>query len=429
MRNEELSAEPARSFTADRGSWLAGWIERPLLRALGRSVGQGGCGRLQLHFPSGRSETLGRGDDGPVAELTMARYRSLWRLAKGGANGFAESYMRGEIDSDDLGAVLRFYVANRHALEAALPALSFSRWRDRRYHARRRNTRRGSRRNIAAHYDLGNSFYELWLDREMVYSSAVFEHAGQSLEEAQQWKLKCVLDAAEVASGQRILEIGCGWGALAEAAARRGATVRAITLSHEQFRAASDRFAGAGLDGRVTAHIEDYRDTVGTFDRIVSVEMIEAVGEESWPLYFSTIADRLAPGGVAGIQAITIGEEAFEAYRRNPDFIQRWIFPGGMLPTVSSMRRDAEAAGLVFEPVRCFAPSYAATLAEWRRRFLAAWPRIAAQGFDERFRRMWLYYLTYCEVGFEAGMIDVGLYRLRKPLRAAATRTDLTASP
>ncbi len=204
-------------------------------------------------------------------------------------------------------------------------------------------------------------------------------------------------------------------GGLAESAARAGAQVDAITISQHQLVAARDRIAMAGLQARADVRFEDYRDTTGSYDRLVSIEMIEAVGEENWPLYFETIAQRLKPAGVAVIQAITIHEDAFERYRRNPDFIQRYIFPGGMLPTVPLMRERATTAGLEFETVERFGSSYALTLREWRRRFEAAWPDIAALGFDERFRRMWLYYLTYCEVGFEHGLIDAGLYRMRKP--------------
>jgi cyclopropane-fatty-acyl-phospholipid synthase len=197
--------------------------------------------------------------------------------------------------------------------------------------------------------------------------------------------------------------------------ARAGARVTAITISNEQLAAARDRIGHAGLEDEVEVRFEDYRLTSGTFDRIVSVEMIEAVGEENWPLFFKTVNERLAPGGVAVIQAITIREDAFAQYRENPDFIQRYIFPGGMLPTVALMRQRAGEQGLGFETVERFGLSYALTLADWRRRFEAAWPQIARLGFDERYRRMWLYYLIYCEVGFERGLIDVGLYRLRKP--------------
>ncbi len=238
---------------------------------------------------------------------------------------------------------------------------------------------------------------------------------ARRLEQAQQEKLARVIGALELQRGQRLLEIGCGWGALAETAARAGAKVEAITISRQQLSAATARIAEAGLAQDVDIRFEDYRDTAGTFDRVVSIEMIEAVGEDNWPRYFATISQRLVPGGVAVVQAITIRERAFETYRRNPDFIQRYIFPGGMLPTLELMRQRAEEAGLELEIVERFGSSYARTLGEWRSRFEMAWPRIAALGFDERFRRMWLYYLIYCKVGFERGMIDVGLYRLRKP--------------
>ena len=219
----------------------------------------------------------------------------------------------------------------------------------------------------------------------------------------------------ELAAGHTVLEIGCGWGGFAEVAGAHGATVTGITISQEQFDEASARVAGKGLGDQVRIQFEDYRETSGAYDRLASIEMIEAVGEDNWPAYFGVIHERLKPGGVAVLQAITIRPDLYQIYRDNPDFIQRYIFPGGMLPTVADMRRQSEAVGLTFEDVETFGASYARTLADWRRRFDQAWPRMEALGFDVRFRRMWLYYLTYCEVGFERGTIDVGLYRLRKP--------------
>lgn len=394
-----------------RVSWREELVIRLITRAL-RGAEIVGC--LTLELPSGRVETFGR--DGPEARVVLASMRPLWRGLRRGALGLVEAHIEGEIDSPDLAAVLRFALANRHAYHALSGGLTRPRLIDRLWHRWRANTLTGSRRNIAAHYDLGNAFYALWLDPSMTYSSAIFEAETPSLEAAQAVKLGRIVEALELSDGARVLEIGCGWGALAEAIARAGAEVDAITISAEQLAVASARIEAAGLAGRATARFCDYRSLDGVYDRIVSIEMIEAVGAENWPVYFATLRDRLVPGGSAVLQAITIDERHFEAYRADPDFIQRYIFPGGMLPTVAAMASHAASAGLTFETVEQFGAGYARTLSEWRRRFDEAWPQIGALGFDDRFRRMWRYYLTYCEIGFEASDIDVGIYRLRRPL-------------
>lgn len=406
----QRNLDQGRSALVDRlgarRSLVLGLVDR-LLRSRG-------IGRLHLTLPSGASAIVGDRTATGEARLELRSYAALWRIARRGALGFAESYMDGEIDTPDLKALFEFYMANEAAITRALPAINETRKTDRRFHVARSNTRDGSRRNIADHYDLGNAFYRLWLDQSLLYSSGIYTDDAASLESAQQEKLRRIIAALELGPGVSLLEIGCGWGALAMAAAATGAHVDAITISAEQLAEVQARIKAAGLDTRIDARFEDYRDTEGTFDRLVSIEMIEAVGEEHWPVYFRTLAARLRPGGHGIIQAITIREDAFDGYRSNPDFIQRYIFPGGMLPTVKLMQERATEAGLVFETVEEFGRSYALTLAEWRRRFDAAWPQIASLGFDERFRRMWLYYLIYCEVGFERGLIDVGLYRLRK---------------
>ena len=413
MHDNGFAGEAGQQRGETRGKLLR-HADGALLRGLERMSSGRLASRLHVTLPSGAEAVLGPPTAPCAASLDLKSYGAIWKLVRGGALGFAESYMDGDAETGDLRALFEFYFANEQALTSAFPALAVSRVRDRLWHRSRSNTRAGSRRNIAAHYDLGNAFYSPWLDASMSYSSALYADDAMSLEEAQQAKIARILDALELHPGHTLLEIGCGWGALAEAAAHAGARVDAITISQQQLNAAAARIAAAGLAANVDIRFEDYRDTAGTYDRLVSIEMIEAVGEENWPRYFSTIAERLAPAGVAVLQAITIRESAFDAYRRNPDFIQRYIFPGGMLPTVELMHRRSEEAGLDFEVVERFGASYAMTLAEWRKRFEAAWPRIASLGFDERFRRMWLYYLTYCEIGFERGLIDVGFYRLRK---------------
>ena len=389
------------------------WREEMIVRALGRALtGEQVKGRLAVALPSGRTEVFGR--SGAEAGVALRSFEPLWRGLTRGALGIAESYCDGVIDTPDLGALLRFCLVNTAAVSAVGGGVLRTRLADRLWHRLRANTRAGSRRNIAAHYDLGNAFYRLWLDPSMTYSSALFGGQAQSLEAAQQAKNAAILDALGVAEGDRILEIGCGWGGFAEAAALRGGHVTGLTLSREQLAWARERLERAGLGDRASIQFCDYRDATGRFDKIACVEMIEAVGEANWPTYFKTLHDRLQPGGVAVLQSITIDERHFAAYRREPDFIQRYIFPGGMLPTVSAMTAEAARAGLSFEVIARFGDSYARTLVAWRETFERAWPQISALGFDERFKRMWIYYLTYCEVGFENGDVDVGLYRLRR---------------
>jgi cyclopropane-fatty-acyl-phospholipid synthase len=406
---EAATALPGQGATQQEGEALS---RRGLVGLLDRFLSRAGIGRLRLSLPSGATAWVGAPHDGVEADLAIENYRAFWKLATRGALGFAEAFMEGDVDTTDLRRFFEFYYANEQAIAAALPRLNRTCGVDRRFHAARRNSRIGSRRNIAAHYDLGNAFYRLWLDESMCYSSGIYSPKCDSLEAAQQQKLRRIVAALDLNETSRVLEIGCGWGALALAMGKAGARVDAITISHEQHRETEARAVNSGLADKVSVRFEDYRDTTGRYDRIVSVEMIEAVGEENWPLYFETVARRLKPGGSAVIQAITIREDAFASYRANPDFIQRYIFPGGMLPTVSLMAQRAAEAGFQFETLERFGPSYARTLSHWRERFEAAWPRIAELGFDERFRRMWLYYLAYSETGFDRGLIDVGLYRL-----------------
>ncbi|MBX9925557.1 MAG: cyclopropane-fatty-acyl-phospholipid synthase family protein [Hyphomicrobiaceae bacterium] len=393
------------------------WREEAIVRAVARLLKPRELnGSLRLDLPSGRCEVFGDMRPGPSAHVVLRSFAPLWHGLSRGSLGLVEAHIDGAIDTPDLGAVLRFCLANRGSYAAIGGGFLRSRLLGRLWHRQRANTLDGSRRNIAAHYDLGNAFYALWLDPTMMYSSAIFDGAAdETLHDAQLIRLQRIADALELSPGQSVLEIGCGWGGLAEALAMAGANVDAITISAEQLAFTQARLARAGLTETARARFCDYRHLHGRYDRIVSIEMIEAVGEENWPVYFKTLSDRLAPGGSAILQAITIDEAHFDAYRRDPDFIQRYIFPGGMLPTVKAMATEAARAGLQFETVERFGVGYARTLAHWRDAFDAAWPNIEGLGFDDRFRRMWRYYLTYCEVGFEAADIDVGLYRLRRP--------------
>jgi cyclopropane-fatty-acyl-phospholipid synthase len=283
-------------------------------------------------------------------------------------------------------------------------------------HLLRRNSRRGARKNIEAHYDLGNDFYRLWLDPSMLYSSAIWTPETETLEQAQRYRLNRITQTLGLSGGESILEIGCGWGALAEhLAVTADAHVTGITLSPSQLKFAQDVAARCGKGENIELRIQDYRDVEETYDRIVSIEMFEAVGEAYWPSYFDTIRRCLKPGGSALLQIITIEERRFHAYRDNVDFIQRYVFPGGFLPSETALRAAIEKSGLVLSDTEHFGESYALTLADWRRRFRAAWPAIAALGFDQRFQRLWEYYLCYCEAGFAESSINVGFYVVRNP--------------
>jgi cyclopropane-fatty-acyl-phospholipid synthase len=366
-------------------------------------------GGITLTLPSGAQHRIGFDRPGIACDLQLRNYRPLWSAMRRGAIGFAESFMTGDIESSDITAVLRFYLQNREALNEAARPVFFKSIGDRLFHLMRANTKAGARRNISAHYDLGNDFYALWLDPTMSYSSAYFGGGASSLEAGQAAKYDLVLDALGLGGASSVLEIGCGWGGFAEAAADRGHRVTGLTISREQLAYARER-----LGSRAELRFEDYRDTTGQFDAIASIEMIEAVGEANWPTYFRVLHDRLKPGGAAAVQAITIEERLYPGYRAKADFIQRYIFPGGMLPTRQILAAQAQRAGLGFETVQTFGQDYARTLAMWRERFEANWSAISRLGFDETFRRRWLYYLCYCEAGFAEASIDVGVYRFRR---------------
>jgi len=379
-------------------------------------VGKPRHGGVTVILPNGRTRTVGNPATGEHAVLRLNNFKVLTEGMQRGTVGFAAAYMNGDVEVDDLTALFRFFLQNRDTLEKANPGFFRKAASDLHYHLSRRNTLEGSKKNIAEHYDLGNDFYGQWLDPSMTYSSALFSSGDQSLEEAQRDKYRRVADMAGVTAGSSVLEIGCGWGGFAETIARDyKAHLRGITLSAEQLRFGQERLARQGLDEFATLVFEDYRHTEGQFDHIGSIEMIEAVGEDNWPSYFQTIHDRLKPGGTAAIQAITIGEADFDGYRSGPDFIQRYIFPGGMLLTKTVMKEFGDRHGLVLEKVETFGQSYARTLELWRERFLERWSTIAPLGYDDVFKRKWIYYLSYCEAGFTEGTIDVGIYQYRKP--------------
>lgn len=365
-------------------------------------------GSLTVRLPNGpalRFEGRERGDHG---ELHVLDYRAVRKLLSSDGIGFAEAYIAGHVDSPDMARFLEVFARNRTMMAEALRGGRLGAWMHRLYHLLHANTKRGAQRNIHAHYDLGNAFYGAWLDRTMTYSSALFDTGANDLAAAQTRKYEALAEAMDLRPEHHVLEIGCGWGGFAEyAAGEIGCTVTGITISHEQLAFARERMARAGLADKVEIRFQDYRDVDDRFDRVASIEMFEAVGEAYWPAYFGKIRDVLRPGGRAALQIITIDDASFDEYRRSADFIQRYIFPGGMLPSPSVLRARIAEAGLSITGSREFGLDYAATLRAWQERFLDAWPKIEPLGFDEKFRRLWLYYLAYCEAGFRSANTDV----------------------
>ena len=372
-------------------------------------------GRLDLQLPDGSLRSFGRESaQVPSAAIRLADWHVFGAALRSGDIGFAESYLDGHWSTPDLARLMGLFIANRDTIESAVYGSWWGSLMHRARHWLNRNSKRGSRRNILAHYDLGNAFYRLWLDETMNYSSAWFAGApGQPLPQAQQAKVARTLGECGVAPGQRLLEIGCGWGALAEQAAREGVRVTGVTLSDQQLAYARERLASAGLEADL--RLQDYRDIADApFDAIVSIEMFEAVGREYWRGFFDTVRSKLKPGGRACIQTITIRDDLFERYVAGTDFIQQYIFPGGLLPSPSEFRKAARAAGLEVENELAFGADYAQTLRRWRARFLAEEPRVRALGFDTRFVRLWEFYLAYCEAAFAGGNTDVVQFTLRR---------------
>jgi cyclopropane-fatty-acyl-phospholipid synthase len=369
------------------------------------------AGSLTIRLPNGSVIHRAGLRFGPAADINVHRWRGAIRMLLRGEPGFADAYLNGDWSTPELDALFDLFLVNEPILRGRSRTNWLTRLRGRLMHGRRANTRTGSRRNIAAHYDLGNAFYAEWLDRGMNYSAALFDGAAD-LEDAQIAKLERVAALLDLRPDQRLLEIGCGWGALAERLADRVGSYEGLTLSSEQRAYAASRLEAAGA-AHAEIRLQDYRDATGRFDGIVSIEMFEAVGEKYWPVYFDKVRELLKPGGALVMQVIVIHPARFEAYRRRADFIQRHIFPGGMLPTIDHVSKEASRVGLGIEQSESLGASYVLTLREWRRRFIDAWPRIKALGFDDRFYRLWIYYLAYCEAGFRHQSVDVYLLRLR----------------
>jgi len=374
-------------------------------------------GTLTVQLPDGSVQRFGHGD-GPAASLHLHNWNVCSAALKSGDIGFAEGFIAGDWSTPALTDLLRLFIANRREVESVIYGSWLGRLVYRLKHLLNRNTKGGSQKNIHAHYDLGNAFYELWLDDTMNYSSAVFESPGQSMRLAQQAKVRRALRMVDVQPGQRVLEIGCGWGALAEMATTEfGASLVGVTLSTEQLAWAQQRMARLGMQDRAELRLQDYRDIARTeapFDAVCSIEMIEAVGREFWPTYFHTVASLLKPGGRACIQSIVIADEFFERYLDSTDFIQQYIFPGGCLPSPQAFREQARLAGLTVVDEFCFGQDYAQTLRLWRDDFLRQEPEVLKLGFDRKFMRIWEFYLAYCEAAFAERSTDVVQFTLQK---------------
>jgi cyclopropane-fatty-acyl-phospholipid synthase len=394
--DERNYSQIARSLPSAARRVLAAAIHLPL-------------GDLRIVTPEGMRLRVGGKAPGPSAEVVLKNWRLPGRAFTGGTIGVAESYFDGDWDSPDVTTFLELFVVNVEAGEAVAGGASWLlTMLQRARHWLNTNTRRGSRKNISAHYDLGNAFYREWLDPTMTYSSAIYAEGANDLESAQHAKYRALIQDTGIRPGDHVLEIGCGWGGFAEYAAREfDCRVTGLTISREQFDYASQRIAKAGLSDRVTLKLQDYRDETGRYDGIASIEMFEAVGEKYWPVFFGKVKECLKPGGAAGMQIITINEAAYPLYRKRPDFIQRYVFPGGMLPTPGILAKLGSDHGMKLVRERIFPQDYARTLAEWRVRFWESWDRIVPLGFDERFKKVWEFYLHYCEAGFRAEYIDV----------------------
>jgi len=366
-------------------------------------------GSLELTLPSGEKHHFKGRQAGPDGYLKIISPKAINRLLSDGKMGFCEGYMAGDLDSPDLSVLIQLAVLHDAYLEEHMSFGSLQTLLRKLLHWRNRNNKTGSRRNITYHYDLGNQFYEKWLDNSMTYSSAIFADGEDRLDAAQYRKYERLAELADIQPGDKVLEIGCGWGGFAEyAAAERGAYIDGITISPSQHDFAKTRIEQAGLAEKANIRICDYRDLDKTYDKIISIEMFEAVGEAYWPIYFDTLSKCLKKGGKAALQVITIDDAAFHEYKAQPDFIQKYIFPGGMLPSMKMLENPLENAGLKLDRHDGFALDYARTLSHWREKFLSAWPELSTMNkFDERFKRMWELYLCYCEGGFRAGMIDV----------------------
>lgn len=379
-------------------------------------VGKLNSGRVDFILPDGRRFRAEGSKPGPVAEVIINNPDVFARLVREGDLGFCDAYLDGWWTTPDLQAFMDFIHADNDDMYDGFPGMALVRaWEKARFWFQS-NTKRQALKNISYHYDLGNDFYSLWLDDTMTYSSALFTTSQESLEKAQTAKYASMVDQMGVKPGDHVLEIGCGWGGFAEYAAKeRGLKVTGLTISKEQLDYANKRIKSKGLSDKVNLKLQDYRDETGVYDGVASIEMFEAVGEKYWPVYFDKIKQCLKPGKQATLQIITIQDARWDVYRKSVDFIQKYIFPGGMLPSPSVLRQEIHRAGLSVQHSIEFGKSYSQTLRRWFEVFNNKWDNISAMGFDDRFRRMWNFYLTSCAATFESGNCDVTQITLQKP--------------
>ncbi|MEM8591085.1 MAG: cyclopropane-fatty-acyl-phospholipid synthase family protein [Pseudomonadota bacterium] len=373
-------------------------------------------GRLDVKLPDGRIFRADTRKPGPVAEVHIHDDDVFARLIREGQLGFCDAYLEDQWSTPDLQAFMDFIHHDNDDMFDGFTGQRLVQLYENFRHWLNRNTKNQAKKNISAHYDLGNDFYALWLDDTMTYSSAIFETGQESLEAAQTKKYASMVDQLGAKPGDHILEIGCGWGGFAEYAAKeRGLKVTCLTISQEQYNYAVERIEKAGLSDKVQFKLQDYRDERGTYDGIASIEMFEAVGEKYWPAYFNAVRDRLKPGAQATLQVITVQEKRYEIYRSSVDFIQKYIFPGGMMPSPGVLRKQIERAGLNVVRSIEFGESYSQTCRRWHETFNEKWDQVTAMGFDERFRRMWNFYLTSCASTFHYKNCDVTQITIAKP--------------
>jgi cyclopropane-fatty-acyl-phospholipid synthase len=371
-------------------------------------------GTLDIRLPNGQVLTFKGEKAGPYGLIEVRDFKFLRRVLTAGDIGFFDGYRAGEWDTPDLHALLEAFCHNLDSIERLMSGNGWAKALNRVVHWLRPNSKAGAKRNIFAHYDLGNNFYSQWLDESMTYSSALFEEGG-NLEDAQLRKYAELARLVDLKPGQSVLEIGCGWGGFAQyAAGVIGANVTCLTISEAQAEYARDRMQRLGLQDKVDIRLTDYRDIEGQYDAVVSIEMFEAVGETYWPAYFDKVKSVLKPGGKAGLQIITIRDDLFDEYRKRTDFIQKYVFPGGMLPSLDKLKEQSARVGLRFKADRQFGLDYTRTLKQWTERFETAWTEGRIKGFDNAFRRLWLFYLAYCAAGFQTRRTDVVHLSLEK---------------
>ncbi len=392
-------------------NYFSNSIERLAINFLSRN----NYGEIYVTFPSGISRNFIGNLQGHKADIKFNNYKLIYKLFKNGSIGFAESYMDGDFETQNLSNLLLFAHQNELSYLNKKKANFVNNFSIKLHHYLNKNTKKGSKKNIYHHYDLGNNFYKYWLDESMTYSSALFKNKTDDLNKAQINKYSEIADQLKLNDNSKILEIGCGWGGFSTFVAKNyGSKVKAITISKQQYEFTANKIFKEGLNDRVTLEMCDYRDVKEKFSHIVSIEMFEAVGKEYWRTYFDKLKNSLSDNGLASLQIITIKDEKVDYYQNNPDFIQQYIFPGGVLPSKNQIKKITNQIGLKCNEFKSFGQSYAKTLKLWNNQFQLSWEELSTMGFNLRFKRMWEYYLSYCEAGFTNGSTDVSHFLLNK---------------